>query len=259
MENVQYTITDGRGEIVLSRPDVLNAFTDEMIESLNSTLERAHCDDDVYAIVLTGEGRGFCTGADTSMLDDASDRLDSATGLWKVQNVVRQLYFGPKPVVAAVNGPAIGAGCDFALACDLRVMSEDAYLREQFVNIGLVPGDGGGWLLPRLVGESKAKEYILTGKDITPAEAEDAGLVTEVVPNSDTLDAARNLADRLVDRPALAMQNCKHLIDGTRSFEEYRQQAIEHQWECRNDTEQSEAIAALRDGREPNYDRGTGS
>lgn len=256
MEHIEFTLTDGRGEIVLSRPDVLNAFTTEMIEELNATIEAAHEDDDVYAIVLTGKGRGFCTGADTSGLDEADDRLASATRLWKVQNVVRQLYFGPKPVVAAVNGPAIGAGCDFALACDLRVMSEDAYLREQFVNIGLIPGDGGGWLLPRLVGESKAKEYILTGKDITPEEADDAGLVTSVVPGSETMEAARDLADRLVNRPALAMQNCKDLIDGTRSFEEYGQAAIEHQWACRNDPEQSEAIAALREGRDPNYNRG---
>lgn len=255
MANIEYTVTDGRAEIILSRPDVLNAFTDEMIEELNRALREAHDDDGVYAIVLTGEGRGFCTGADTSTFTESRDRLTAAVQLWKVQNVVRLLYYGPKPTVAAVNGPALGAGCDFALACDLRVMSEESFLREQFVNIGLIPGDGGGWLLPRLVGESKAKEYILTGEDITPAEAADVGLAVKVVPAGETLAAARDLADGLVHKPALAMQNCKELIDGTQSFDEYCQAAIENHWECQNDPEQAEAIDALHEGRVPNYDR----
>ena len=255
MSNIDYTVTDGRAEIVLSRPEVLNAFTSEMVVDLNLALTEAHEDDDVYAIVLTGEGRGFCTGADTNDLAESQDRFSAAAGLWNVQNVVRQLYYGPKPTVAAVNGPALGAGCDFALACDLRVMNEEAYLREQFVNIGLIPGDGGGWLLPRLVGESKAKEYILTGKDITSEEAEDVGLVVEVVPDGQTMDAARELADELVQRPAKSMQNCKELIDGTQSFEDYAQAAIDRQWECQNDPEQTEAITALNEGRQPDYGR----
>lgn len=256
-EHVEYTVSDGRAEIVLNRPDKLNAFHGEMIEELVLALMDAEANDDVYAVVLTGAGRGFCSGADVTSMgeNDANDQLASADGLWKVQNVVRYLYASAKPTIAGVNGPALGAGCDFALACDLRVMEENAYLREQFVNIGLVPGDGGGWLLPRLVGEAKAKEYILTGRDITPNEALDMGLVMEVVEDGESHTVAREIANELRDKPAKAMQHCKDLVGLDRSFEEYARDAIEAQWEVRNDPEHDEAIRALRDGTDPEYDR----
>ncbi len=256
-DHIDYTVGDGRAEIVLDRPDRLNAFTDEMIEDLVLALMDADANDEVYAIVLTGSGRGFCSGADvTGMGEESEDnQFTAAEHLWKVQNVVRYLYFGSKPTIAAVNGPALGAGCDFALACDLRVMEEDAYLREQFVNIGLVPGDGGGWLLPRLVGEAKAKEYVLTGRDISPEEAMDMGLVVDVVNDGTSHEVARELANELRDKPAKAMQNCKDLVGQERSFEEYAQAAIEAQWEVTNDSEHDEAIQALTEGREPDFDR----
>jgi enoyl-CoA hydratase/carnithine racemase len=255
-DNVQYDVTNGIAKIVLDRPDVLNAFHDEMIAEIVAALIDAHDREDVYSILLTGAGRGFCSGADVSNMGDRDrTRQEAAEHLWAVQNVVRQLYHGPKPSVAAINGPALGAGCDFALACDMRIIEEDAYMREQFVNIGLIPGDGGGWLLPRLVGEAKAKEYILTGKDITPEAAEDMGLVVEIVEPGAALDAGRELAEELRNKPAAAMQRGKHLIDGTQSYEEYGQAAIEAQWAVTNDPEHSEAVTALREGREPDFNR----
>lgn len=255
-EHIGYDATEGIAEIVLDRPDVLNAFHADMIDELVTALADAQADDDVYVLVLTGAGRGFCSGADVGGMGGRDrSRLEDATRLWKVQNVVRHLYHGPKPTIAAVNGPALGAGCDFALACDLRIMEKDAYLREQFVNIGLVPGDGGGWLLPRLVGEAKAKEYVLTGKDITPSAAEDLGLVVDVVESGSSRDAARELAVDLRDKPAVAMQRSKELLDATQSYEEYAQAAIEAQWEARMDPEHSEAVSALREDRDPAYDR----
>ena len=256
-EFVDYTVTDGRAEIVLDRPDVLNAFHGEMIAELVACLYDAHADDRVYVIVLTGAGRAFCSGADVGGMgeDHERTRLDSAEHLWRVQTVVRTLYHGRKPTVAAVNGPALGAGCDFALACDLRVMAEDAFLREQFVNIGLVPGDGGAWLLPRLVGEAKAKEWVLTGRDIGPPEAEDAGLVAEVVETDETLAAARDLANELRDTPATALQETKQLFGVDKSLAAYGQAAIEAQWKARQDPEHDEAIRALGEDRDPAFDR----
>ena len=256
-EFVDYTVTEGRAEIVLDRPDVLNAFHDEMIEELLLALYEAHEDAAVYAILLTGEGRAFCAGADVSSFGEGGedDRVAANERLRNVQAVVRGLYFGEKPTVAAVNGPALGAGCDFSLACDLRVMADDAFLREQFVNIGLIPGDGGGWLLPRLVGEAKAKEFILTGRDIGPAEAADLGLVTEVVPTSDVREAGRDLANDLRDQPALAVRRAKSLVGFGRSYEDYCQDAVEAQWEVRNHPEHDEAVAALREDRAPEFER----
>jgi enoyl-CoA hydratase/carnithine racemase len=198
--NIDYAVTEGRAEIALDRPDVYNAFTPEMLVDLNEVILEAMTDDDVYALVLTGRGDGFCSGADVTGMDGRDDRRNKfqySAHLWKVQYVDRLLYFGLKPTVAAVNGPAVGAGSDFALACDFRVMSAESFLRPQFVNIGLVPGDGGGWLLPRLVGESKAKEYLMSGRDIDPDAADGMGLVVDVVPDGDALSAARELANEL--------------------------------------------------------------
>lgn len=252
---IEYAVDSGIAEVLLDRPDVLNAFHHEMIDELATALNAAQEDDRVYALVLSGNGRGFCSGADVTNMGGERDRVADSARLWKVQEIVRQLYFGRKPTVAAVNGPAIGAGCDFALACDLRVLSEDGFLREQFVNIGLVPGDGGGWLLPRLIGESKAKEYILTARDITPAAALDLGLAVDVVPPDDLLDAAHDLAAEIRDKPAAAVQETKALIDGAQSYEDYSQAAIEAQWRVRNDPEHHEAVAAFKERRDPDYDR----
>lgn len=255
---VDYTVTAGRAEIVLDRPDVLNAFDATMLAELNECLLDAHADEDAYVILLTGRGDGFCSGADVSNMDGREDRRNAFTygeHLWGVQYVNRLLYFGEKPTIAAVNGPAVGAGCDFALACDLRVMADDAFLREQFVNIGLVPGDGGGWTLPRLVGEAKAKEYLLTGRDIEADDAAELGLVVDVVPADDLLETARDLADEIRDKPATAVRHTKSLIDASQSFAEYCHAAHERQWECVTDDEHREAVEAVANGERPELDR----
>lgn len=252
---VDYSTENGIAEIVLDRPEVLNAFHDPMIEEIATAINEAQETDRVYTIILTGTGKGFCSGADVSEMGGDLDRLDDSTHLWKVQDVVRQLYFGKKPSVAAVNGPAFGAGCDFALACDLRIMSDRGYMREQFVNVGLVPGDGGGWLLPRLIGESKAKEYIYTARDITPEVAVDLGLVVDVVDHDELMTEARDLAGEIRDKPATAVRETKGIVDGTQSYDEYSQAAIEAQWQARNDPEHAEAAAAVLEGRPPEFDR----
>jgi enoyl-CoA hydratase/carnithine racemase len=254
-DSVDYTVTEGRAEVVMDRPDVLNAFDSAMIDELNEALEHAHDDDRVYVVLLTGAGRGFCSGADVSDMGGERNKTESTVRLFKVQNVVRKLLHGEKPTVGAVNGPALGAGCDFALACDLRVMGEEAYLREQFVNIGLVPGDGGAWLLPRLVGEAKAKELVMTGRDVGPEEAVDLGLATEAVPTDEVMEAGRELANTLRDKPAVAMRETKALFDSTATYDDYAQAAIEGQRAARDDPEHTEAVSALREGRDPDYDR----
>ncbi|PGF13911.1 oxidoreductase [Natrinema sp. CBA1119] len=257
-DKIEYSVTDERAEIVFDRPDVLNAFDAQMLEEITEALYEAMTDQAVSVVLLTGNGRGFCSGADVSNMDGRDDRdtpWDYRAHLGMVQNVVRLLYNGEKPTIAAINGPAIGAGCDFALACDLRVASEEAVLRQQFVNIGLVPGDGGGWLLPRLIGESKAKEYLLTGKDITPEAALADGLVVDVVEDGETRSTARELGNDIAAKPRTGVRGTKSLVDVSQSFEEYTQAAFERQWECVNDAEHSEAVAAMREGREPDFDR----
>lgn len=254
-ETVQSEVEEGIGTVTLHRPDVYNAFHEPMMESLNATLRRLTEDDAVYVVILTGAGSGFCSGADVNEMPDwdSLQKEDYAAFLGKIQNVVRQLRSGPLPTIAAVNGPAIGAGCDLALACDLRVMDPGAVLREGFVRIGLIPGDGGAWLLPRLVGEARAREYLLTGRDIPAEEAREVGLAVDVDP--DPLTRARQLAARLRDLPARAVRLTKQLVDPTASFEDYCRRAIDAQWACVKDPEHHEAVAAFRENREPDYDR----
>lgn len=253
--DVRYETDEGVATITIDRPEVANAFTEQTLAELNDAISRFRDDDGAYVAILTGADRGFCAGADVSTMPDWSAKGEEAYGdfLDIVQDVVRGLRGASKPTIAAVAGPAIGAGSDFALACDLRTVDENAVLREGFVNIGLVPGDGGAWLLPRLIGEAKAREYLLTGRDITPEAAVDLGLAPEVA--NDSVAAARDLADELLDLPAIAVRHTNSLIDPEQSFEEYCERAIEYQWECVNDPEHEEAVAAFREKRAPEFHR----
>ncbi|WP_254273967.1 enoyl-CoA hydratase/isomerase family protein [Haloarcula marina] len=254
-DDISYVVTDGIATVTIERPDVYNAFTRNTVLELNAAARTAEADDGVYAVVLTGAGAGFCSGADTTEMPDWDDQSPEEYGafLWVIQQFVWNLRTMATPSIAAVNGPAIGAGCDFALACDLRVVGEDGVMREGFVNIGLVPGDGGAWLLPRLVGESKAREYLLTGRDITPEDAVDIGLAVERA--ADALDAAGDLAAEIRDKPATAVRHTNRLIDPQQSFPEYCRNAAEYQWDCVVDAEHREAVAAFNEGRPPNFER----
>lgn len=254
-DDVTYETDGGIATITIDRPDAYNAFTRETLLDLNGAIREAREDEGVYAMVLSGAGDAFCAGADVTSMPDWGDmHMEEYAGyLWIVQNVVRQLRAAATPSVAAVNGPAVGAGCDFALACDVRIVGPDALLREGFVNVGLVPGDGGAWLLPRLIGEAKAKEYLLTGRDITPEEAVDIGLAVE--ERSDTLAGAREFAAEMRDLPAIAVRRTNQLVDPEQPFEAYCERAIAYQWECVNDPEHAEAVAAFGEDREPEYDR----
>lgn len=254
-EHVEYEVTEGRAEIRFDRPDRMNAFTAKMVTEINDAITSAMDDKSVYVLLLTGNGRGFCAGADLDHLGSEDTQLEYSHRLRDVQNIVYQLYHGPKPSVAAVNGPAIGAGSDWGLACDIRLLGKSGFFREQFVNIGLVPGDGGGWLLARLIGESRAKQYLLTGRDIGPEEALDSGLAMDIVPDEDLLAEARSLANELRDKPARAIRGTKACVDATMSFEDYSRQVLKAQWECLQDPEQAEAVTALQESRAPDYDR----
>lgn len=254
-DDVIYGTEEGIATITIDRPAAYNAFTRTTILELNDAIRHAEGDDGVYAMVLTGAGDGFCSGADVTEMPDWEEMgVEEYAGyLWGVQNVVRQLRAAATPSIAAVNGPAIGAGCDFALACDMRVVGPDALLREGFVRVGLVPGDGGAWLLPRLVGEAKAKEFLLTGRDITPADAVEMGLAVEEADPA--LEGALDLAAEVRDLPALAVQHTNRLTDPEQSFAEYCERAIEYQWDCVTDSEHQEAVAAFGEDREPDFDR----
>lgn len=255
---IDYTIADGRSEILLNRPDVMNAYDEEMLTELDTAVSEAMSDSAVHVIILSGRGRAFCSGVD---LDTTSDHIETRQSheehRMRVDSVYRLLHKGSKPTIAAVNGPAIGAGFGFALSCDFRIISEDTFMRDHHLNVGLSPSVGAGWLLPRLIGVSKAKEFVLLSGKISPEEAEDCGLVTDVVKPGETMIAARKLADQLKTKPVMAMQSAIELMNIHQSFEEYVQSAAEWQWKCKNQDRESEVFSTRDYGRSP--DRGKDS
>lgn len=216
-------IDERRGGVALlrlNRPESLNALDRTLVEALGGALERATADPTVRAIVLSGEGGAFCSGAD---LKEALLELDAGLSLGErlasFQKSIRLIASAAQPVLAAVDGPAVGFGADLALACDIRVLSERAYFEEKFVAIGLMPDGGGTFHLPRLIGFGRALELLLLGERIDAGRALELGLTSRVLPAGEHLEAALALAARLAEGPPLALAAIKRAtrasVDGT--------------------------------------------
>jgi 2-(1,2-epoxy-1,2-dihydrophenyl)acetyl-CoA isomerase len=206
-------LTDRDGAVAvltLNRPAAMNALDDELVRALAGALEQAAGDASVRAVVLQGTGGSFCSGAD---LKEALGQLDSgialATRLAPFQASIRSIATAPKAVIAAVDGAAVGFGADLALACDLRVLSERAYLQEKFVGIGLMPDGGGTFHLSRLVGPGRALELLLLGDKVEAPRALELGLANRVVPAAELTREAVALAKRLAEGPPLAVAAIK--------------------------------------------------
>jgi 2-(1,2-epoxy-1,2-dihydrophenyl)acetyl-CoA isomerase len=197
--------------VTLNRPDVLNALDAATHKALAAALKQARADD-VRAVVLTGAGRGFCVGQDlTEFRDDAGDIGTRLRGNYHPN--IKAIRALEKPVIAAVNGAAAGAGLSFACACDLRIASDQATFVPAFVNIGLVPDSGGTFFVTRLVGQARAFEWLCSGRRLTAAEAQQWGVVSEVV-GADALSArAAELATELAALPTRAIGMTKRLLD----------------------------------------------
>ena len=200
-ESIIYEKQDGVAKITLNRPQALNAFTPEMNRELQQILKDADEDKGIRCFLLTGAGRAFCAGQD---LKGRTPGKKGSLGesLRKNYNpVILRLRRTEKIVLAAVNGVAAGAGCNLALACDLRIASEEAKFIQAFVRVGLAPDSGGSYILPRLVGLGKALELLLLGEPVDAAEALRLGLVAKVVPASELPSAALEMAGRLARGP----------------------------------------------------------
>lgn len=200
--------------ITLNRPDAKNAFSAEMISLWEASLREARQDDAVQVIVVTGKGDTFCSGGDIrDMADGRLQSWDMKRFLWEgVHRIALTLEDLDKPVIAAINGAAMGAGLDMALMCDLRVCSDKARLAESYIRMGLVPGDGGAYFLPRLVGTSKALELFLTGDMLTPSEAQTLGIVNRVVPHDALMEETMKLAAQIAEKPPLAVRLMKRAV-----------------------------------------------
>ena len=200
----------GVATVTLDRPDAMNALTRASRRALARDLRVLSGDPAVRCVVLTGSGRAFCSGQDLRE-QDALEDVDTTIRETYVP-IIEALVQMPKPVIAAINGAAVGAGLSVALACDVRYLAEDAVLMMAFSNIALVPDSGGSWFLPRIVGSARAFELAATGRRVGSEEALALGLVQRVLPAPDLLPAANELAAALAARPTLALGWTKRLL-----------------------------------------------
>ena len=228
-ETISVETADRICTITMNRPDVYNALNDALTFELQDALKNAARDANVSVVVLTGAGKAFCSGQD---LGDLKTRYvpgyvpHLGPDLHKRYNpIVKRIREMEKPVIAAVNGVAAGAGLSFALACDIRIASEKASFTEVFINVGLIPDSGSTWTLPRLVGLSKALELCLTGDKIDAAEALRIGLVNRVVPADELVAETNTLAARLAALPARGIALTKRLLN--QSFDNTLDQQLE--------------------------------
>jgi enoyl-CoA hydratase/carnithine racemase len=202
-EDIRYEVVDQVLTITLDRPDRLNAFTPTMGRELIEAFDRADADDDVRAIVVTGAGRGFCAGADLgaggATFDWRQRQTDEEVPRDGGGQVALRIFASTKPVIAAINGPAVGVGITMTLPMDIRLAAEEAKMGFVFTRRGIVPEACSSWFLPRIVGISQALEWTTTGRVFPAEEALAGGLVRSVHPAGDLLDAARALADEIVE------------------------------------------------------------
>ena len=206
---------DGVALLELNRPDRLNAFTRPMIAEWTAALAQIADDNRVRAVVLTGAGRAFCAGADTSDMTvmQAADNVERKKYLWKeIQKIPLAMERIEVPVIAAVNGTARGAGLDMALMCDIRLCAQSSTFAESYINMGVISGDGGTWFLPRVVGVARALEMLWTGRVVEAAEAERIGLVSRVVPDADLRNEAIALARSVAAQPREAVAMMKRAV-----------------------------------------------
>jgi len=205
-QQIRYEVADAILTITLDRPDRLNAWTPTMASELIEAFDRADADDDVRAIVVTGAGRAYCAGADLAGGGETFDwrERQSADEVPRDNGgqVTLRIFDSTKPVIAAINGPAVGVGITMTLPMDIRLAAEDARIGFVFARRGIVPEAGSSWFLPRIVGMSQAMEWVATGRVFSAQEALDGRLVRSLHPREELLDAARSLAREIADNAA---------------------------------------------------------
>jgi enoyl-CoA hydratase/carnithine racemase len=252
-DQVLYGVADGVALITLNRPDRLNAWTPDMTEGYQQALDRATVDTSVRAVVLTGAGRGFCAGADMTLLQDLSAGGDRVSTPGRSSPQLEPAV--PKPVIAAVNGPCVGLGLVRALFCDIRFAVRGATLTTAFARRGLVAEHGVAWLLPRLVGLSTSLDLLLSGRTVLAEEAAGLGLVDRLV-DDDVLGAAMDYARTIATSCSPAsMRDMKHQLWGdlTAGLEESVERAEALMRDSFSRPDLAEGVASYLERREPRF------
>lgn len=257
-EHIQVSEAEGIATITLSRPDRLNAFIGHMRRDLAEALEHAGSDRNVRVVIITGAGRAFCAGGDIAFMAELMQRRDAeefSRILGAGRRVILAIRQMTKPVIAAINGPASGAGFNLALACDLRIAANTATFSQSFAKVGLHPDWGGTYFLPRLVSPNKACEMFFLGESIDAAEAMRLGILNQVVAPEDLDSATLQLAERLRAAPPIALAAAKHAvyISQAAELEEMLRYETEAQLRCFDSDDGHEGVHAFLEKREPKF------
>ena len=257
-EHIQISTADCIQTITLNRPDRLNAFIGHMRRDLAEALEHAGSDRSVRVVVITGAGRAFCAGGDIAFMAELMQRRNAeefSRILGAGRRVILAIRQMTKPVIAAINGPASGAGCNLALACDLRIASTNATFSQSFAKVGLHPDWGGTYFLPRLVTPNKACEMFFLGESIDAEEAMRLGIVNQVVAPEDLEGATLELAQRLRAAPPIALAAAKHAVYMSQAaeLEEMLRYETEAQLRCFESDDAHEGVQAFLEKREPKF------
>jgi enoyl-CoA hydratase/carnithine racemase len=265
--NTDPLVCDMRGPVALltlNRPETRNALSgEEVFAAFEQVFERLNADLTVRAAVLTGAGSAFCSGGNVAEMRDRTGMFSgspqdiAANYRAGIQRIPRAFQTLTVPIIAAVNGAAIGAGNDLACMCDIRIAASTARFAESFVKLGIVPGDGGCWFLPRVVGQSRAAELALTGETITADEALRIGLVSRVVAPESLMDEAMALAQRIAANPVQVLRWTKQLLQQARTgtLDESLDTAAQFQGLAHQTADHAEAIQAFFDKRPPLFGR----
>ena len=261
-QEILFTINDNIATIVLNRPEARNVITSlGMIREIESACDHVNQDMNLKVLIITGKDPAFSAGGN---IKDMAAKKGMFTGTpaqimanYKqyVQRIPRAIHGVEIPTIAAVNGPAVGAGCDMALMCDMRIASQKASFGETFLNVGLIPGDGGAYFLPRIVGMAKACEMTFTGDFVPADEALAMGLVNDVVPHERLMDRAVGLAQKIAKKPPEALRMAKRLLymGQTMTLSQLLEQSAAFQALCHHTEDHFEALKSMFEKREPVY------
>ena len=257
-EHIVVSENSGILTITLNRPDKLNAFVGHMRRDLAEALEHAGSDRSVRAVIITGAGRAFCAGGDVRFMAELMERNDTEEFtriLGAGRRVILAIRQMTQPVIAAVNGPASGAGANLAFACDLRIAATTATFSQSFLKVGLHPDWGGTFFLPRLVTPNKACELFFLGEAIDAAEALRLGIVNQVVEPEELETATMQLAERLRAAPPLALAAAKQAVyaSDAADLEEMLRYETEAQLRCFESDDGHEGVHAFLEKRDPNF------
>ena len=257
-EHILVSENEGIVTITLNRPDKLNAFIGHMRRDLAEALEHAGSDRSVRVVIVTGAGRAFCAGGDVAFMAELMVRRDAeefSRILGAGRRVITAIRQMTKPVIASINGPASGAGCNLAFACDLRIASNNATFSQSFAKVGLHPDWGGTYFLPRLVTPNKACEMFFLGESIDAAEALRLGIVNQVVGPEELENVTLQLAERLRAAPPIALAAAKHAVYRSEAsdLEEMLRYETEAQLRCFESADGHEGVRAFLEKRAPKF------